>query len=82
MIILASNGAGTERPNPENIRILKECDEVSTYSECGWFCAVGWKRNSYGEMHKEIGLHFNSHNEYLIMTGQAPQLGDEHWRWM
>jgi len=75
MVIFASNGPGTERPTPERIRLLKECDEVTTYSECGWFCAVGWKRNSYGEVRKEIGLHFNSHDEYLSMTGQGPRRG-------
>lgn len=66
MIIIPSNGPGTESPTPEKLRLLKECDEISTYPECGWYCVIGYK-----ERRKVVTLHSNSRNEYMSMTGQG-----------
>ena len=74
MLMVSSNGASTVRPTPEGIRTLMDCDEISTFSECGWFCAVGYRDNPSGlGRDRAVALHFNSRDEYLRATGQAPE---------
>lgn len=73
MVIFVSNGPGTVPPTAEAIRKLLACEDITTYRESGWFCAIGW-RPSGSDLgsDKVIGIHFGSEQEYLEATNQAP----------
>lgn len=65
--ILAFNNDTTRRGTMADIALLKECDDVRTYRECGWFCVAGWKDDK-----RLVHAHFNSEEEYRAMRSPVP----------
>jgi hypothetical protein len=40
-MLLTVNNDPTGLLSGEHIKALAECDDASTYTECGWFCVLG-----------------------------------------
>lgn len=65
--LLVANNDPTRLATQDDIRRLKEdCDDVTTYQECGWFCAVGWKGTN-----RLVHVHF--YDEDHFMRSMYPQ---------
>lgn len=62
-MLLVVNNDSTSRPGSDFVKKLAECDDVSEYTECGWFCVTGW-RIVNGERIRHVHTHFNSREEY------------------
>lgn len=66
-MLLTVNNDSTNRPGPDFVKKLSECDDALEYSECGWFCVTGW-RIVDGVRHRHVHVHFNSREEYQNMV--------------
>ena len=72
-MLMVRNNASTENPTPEKIRLLMECDDITTCKEAGSFLAAGYKgSHEEGNRRRVVALHFNSYDHYMTATGQAP----------
>lgn len=60
-ILTATNvNDSTKKLNSDMVRILKQDDvEIRTYSECGYFCIMGWKGDKL-----VVHAHCNDYEEY------------------
>lgn len=59
--LLVVNNDPTRPATPDDIRRLKEdCDDVTTYEECGWFCAIGWKGTN-----RLVHVHFRDRDHFM-----------------
>lgn len=65
--LLVANNDTTSQGTREDIVLLKTCDDVITYFECGWFCVTGWKDEK-----RLVHAHFNSEEEYRRMVNPRP----------
>lgn len=64
MLLTTSNDT-SQRLNHSHVSLLRnECDDVKTFSECGWFCVVGYKGNK-----RLVYAHCNSLEEYETSMG-------------
>lgn len=64
MLLTTSNDT-SERLNRNHVSLLRnECDDVKTFSECGWFCVVGYKGSK-----RLVYAHCNSFEEYETAMG-------------
>jgi hypothetical protein len=64
MLITTSNDT-SERLNHSHVSLLRnECDDVKTFTECGWFCVTGYKGNK-----RLVYAHCNSFEEYETAMG-------------
>lgn len=64
MVLTTSNDT-SQRLNHSHVSLLRnKCDDVKTFSECGWFCVVGYKGNT-----RLVYAHCNSLEEYEISMG-------------
>jgi hypothetical protein len=57
--LIIANNDPTERGTAKHIEMLKQCDDVTTYTECGWFCVLGYKGDK-----RIVHVHFNNQAEY------------------
>jgi len=58
-VILIKNNDPTTKGSAATIAALAECDDVHRYTECGFFCVLGYKGNR-----RVVHAHFNSEEEY------------------
>jgi hypothetical protein len=64
MLITTSNDT-SERLNHSHVSLLRnECDDVKTFTECGWFCVTGYKGNK-----RLVYAHCNNFEEYETAMG-------------
>ena len=63
-MILTTCSVETKRLTSETVALLKECDDINTFTEAGWFYAFGWKE---GKLH--VKVHCNSQSEYESAMG-------------
>lgn len=69
----ASSSSDSERMTSAHVPLLKECDDVRTFSECGWFCALGFKGRE-----RVVYVHANSFEEYDRMMNPEKYRGREY----
>lgn len=62
-MILIANNDPSERFTHAHAERLKECDDVRTYTECCWFCVLGYKSHE-----RVVHAHCNSREEFEMMT--------------
>lgn len=63
--ILTGNNDPTRKFSGNDADLLRsECDDIRTYTECGWFCVVGYKGDK-----RLVHAHCNSREEYEINMG-------------
>lgn len=60
--LIVANNDPTQRGTPQHIQLLKECDDVRTYTECGWFCVLGYKDGK-----RIVHAHWNNEDAYRDM---------------
>jgi len=58
-MILTVNNDPSERLTPDHVRLLAECDDARAYTECGWFCLLGWKSSN-----RIVHAHANSAEDF------------------
>lgn len=64
MLITTSNDP-SESLKPSHVALLREeCDDVKTFSECGWFCVVGYKGTN-----RLVYAHCDSRKDYETAMG-------------
>jgi len=54
-MLLVANNDSTRQARHGDREILAQCDDVSYYKECGWYCLTGWQGKK-----RVLHLHFNS----------------------
>jgi hypothetical protein len=68
MLITTSNDT-SERLKQSHVSLLRnECDDVKTFTECGWFCVIGYKGDK-----RLVYAHCNSSKDYEIAMGLLKQ---------
>lgn len=70
IIRAASPGQQTRKYKQGDLETLKSCDDISTYSECGYYCVSGFRS---GDL--KIHLHFNNAGEWSYLLASS---GLEH----
>ncbi len=64
MLLTTSNDT-SERLNRSHVSLLRnECDDVKTFTECGWFCVTGYKGSK-----RLVYAHCNNFEEYETAMG-------------
>jgi hypothetical protein len=64
MIITSSNDS-SERLSAKHVDLLRnQCDDVRTFTECGWFCILGYRGRD-----RLVYAHCNSREEYEKQIG-------------
>lgn len=75
-MILTSCSVETKRLTSETIALLKSCDDISTFTEAGWFFAYGWKDKVL-----IVKVHCNSLAEYENAMGLRKPDYHKQRRW-
>lgn len=74
MIFTASNAeaSNSERMSSAHVDIFKNADDVSTFKECGYFCAI-----AYNEHGRRIAyVHCNSADEFNMIMDPKRYIDD------
>ena len=71
-ILTTASNYTSRRLDTETIRLLKECDDISQFSESGWAQAMGFKG---GKFH--VLVHANSQHEINVALGLISN--DDHY---
>lgn len=74
-MILTVNNDPSKKLDAPMVLILKEqCDDISTFSECGWFCVLGYRGKD-----RLVNAHCNSRDEYETMMGYRKEANPYDW---
>ena len=57
-MLLVANNDPSNKPKTNDQELLAQCDDVTLYKECGWYCLIGYKGQK-----RLLNLHFNSERE-------------------
>ncbi|NTF17464.1 hypothetical protein G6L37_03455 [Agrobacterium rubi] len=64
-MILTTSYDSSKKLNREHVKLLREkCDDINTFSECGWFCVAGYRGTQ-----RLVYAHCNSQAEYETAMG-------------
>lgn len=65
-LLVSSNPGNTSRKYQHgDLDILKDCDSIGIFSECGYFCVLGFKDRT-----RRIYIHFNNSDEWYDLLGR------------